>query len=521
MYIDARYLENGSLIEGDLCIVGAGAAGISIALDWIHSPYKVILLEGGGFEVDAAMQDLYAGKSIGQNYYSLEAVRLHYFGGTTSHWAGYCSPYDDIDFKKRDWVPLSGWPISKADLEPYYPKAQKILELGPYEYGLDYWQKIYPDLVPLPLDNNVIWNKIWQFSPPTRFNTRYRSDIVNAKNIHLYTYANVTDIEADENVQTIRQVTTRNLTGKQHRVKAKYFILACCALQNARLLLASNKQAPKGLGNDHDLVGRHFMEHLEVKSGELLLPFTASLKLYMLNFMDLRMRAELSTTAAIQKHYRILNGTISLSPELLARKEKSMIEMFPKKGTETLQLADAFQKELMEESKAKINERKYNSFELFTRLEQSPNPHSRITLDTEKDALGMPRIILNWQLTELEKRSIRQIHMVLGQQIGVAGIGRVRLMDWLKDENDPSWPSFLGGGWHHMGTTRMHHDPEQGVVDKNCKIFGINNLYIAGSSCFTTAGSANPTLTLISLSTKLSDFIKTHMNMSNLSRTVV
>jgi len=168
MHIDARRLENHSLIEGDLCIVGAGAAGISIALDWINTPFKVILLEGGGFELDPAMQDLYAGKSIGQKYYSLEAVRLHYFGGTTGHWAGYCSTYDDIDFEKRDWVPRSGWPITKEDLEPYYPKAQQILELGPYEYDLAYWQKKYPELVPLPLDNQVIWNKIWQFSPPTR-----------------------------------------------------------------------------------------------------------------------------------------------------------------------------------------------------------------------------------------------------------------------------------------------------------------------------------------------------------------
>ncbi|HUX84399.1 MAG TPA: GMC family oxidoreductase [Chitinophagaceae bacterium] len=508
MHIDARRLENHSLIEGDLCIVGAGAAGISIALDWINTPFKVILLEGGGFELDPAMQDLYAGKSIGQKYYSLEAVRLHYFGGTTGHWAGYCSTYDDIDFEKRDWVPRSGWPITKEDLEPYYPKAQQILELGPYEYDLAYWQKKYPELVPLPLDNQVIWNKIWQFSPPTRFNTRYRSAIVNAKNIHLYTYADATNIEADDTVRTIRQITVKNLAGKEHTVKAKYFILACCALQNARLLLASNQQAPKGLGNDHDLVGRHFMEHLEVKSGLLQLPVKSSLRLYMLNFMGLRMRAELSTTAEIQKKYQILNGTVSLSPELVASREKPMIELFPKKAAQSVEMASSFVKELRAESKSKANEKQYTSFELFTRMEQSPNPNSRVTLDTVKDALGMPRIILDWQLTEQEKRSIRQLYLILGQQIGVSGSGRVQLMEWLRKGDDYSWPDFLGGGWHHMGTTRMGENPQTGVVDQNCRVFGIDNLFMGGSSCFSTAGSANPTLTLTALVLRLSDFLK-------------
>ena len=141
-------------------------------------------------------------------------------------------------------------------------------------------------------------------------------------------------------------------------------------------------------------------------------------------------------------------------------------------------------------------------------MEQSPNPSSRVTLDTEKDALGVPRAALHWQLTDLEKSSIRKLYDVLGQQLGLAGLGRVRVNDWLKDDRDNTWPPSTGGGWHHMGTTRMHEDPRQGVVDADCKVHGIDNLFVAGSSCFTTAGAVNPTLTLVALCLRLSDHLK-------------
>ncbi|MDH5609620.1 MAG: FAD-dependent oxidoreductase, partial [Cyclobacteriaceae bacterium] len=172
MHIDARTLPNGTTIEGDICIIGAGAAGISLALEWANTPYKVILLESGGFQIESQIQDLYRGKSIGQRYFPLQSARLHYFGGTTGHWAGFCSTYDEIDFKKRDWVPNSGWPISRTDLDPFYQRAHSVLELGPFEYDMDYWKKKDPSLKSLPFDKEVLYDKVWQFSTPTRFGTR-------------------------------------------------------------------------------------------------------------------------------------------------------------------------------------------------------------------------------------------------------------------------------------------------------------------------------------------------------------
>jgi len=497
MHTDARTLENNSLIEGHLCIVGAGAAGISMALQWIGKPYKVILLEGGGLEYDPAMQNMYKGKSIGQPYYALESTRLHYFGGTTGHWAGYCSMFDEIDFRKRDWVPNSGWPITLNDLKDYYPKAHNLLELDHYSYDPAYWLQQDASLKPLEFDNNVVWNKIWQFSPPTRFGNKYREPVINASNIHLFTYANVTAIHADG--ANIKEVTVKNLAGKQHTVRAKHFVLACCAIQNARLLLASN------IGNDQ--VGRYFMEHLEIPSAELFLPTARALKFYELKFFYTKMRAELALTEAQQQKLQILNGTAALSP-------KEGQEVVTATDTPAVTAADEHLKgwqqseKYFKEGKVPAPEyRPHKIYDLYTRMEQSPNPSSRITLDTEKDALGLPRIVLNWQLTALEKTSIRKLYETIGQQAGAAGIGRVRMLEWLHDEHDASWPSSLGGGWHHMGTTRMHDDPKQGVTDRNCKVHGMNNLYVAGSSCFTTGGAANPTLTLIALTLRLADHI--------------
>lgn len=504
MHIDAKTLDNNSVIEGDICIIGSGAAGISMALDWKDTPYKVILLEGGGMEYDPQVQDLYDGKTTGQKYYPLKGCRLHYFGGTTGHWAGFCSPFDEIDFKKRDWIPKSGWPITKADLDPFYAKAHPMVELGPYDYSIPYWQKQFPDHEPLPINQEVIWNKIWQFSPPTRFGTKYRDAIVKAKNIHLYTYANVVDISANENVSAINSVTVKNFAGKQHTVKAKHFILACCSIQNARILLASNKQAPKGLGNDTDNVGRHFMEHIEIRSGEFWLDKPNLMGLYMLDFNNPKPRAELAVSAQKQEEHKILNGTTSLTPLSLAKGFPSMIETWSADVKKNEELFKSFDATSMKEETKKL----HNSFELFTRIEQAPNPDSRVTLDTEKDGLGMPRAKLNWALTQLEKHSIRKIHELIGQELGKAGIGRVKLMEYLWDENDTSWPPFTGGGWHHMGTTRMSEDPKMGVVDANCKVHGIANLHIAGASCYATAAAPNPTLTVIALTLRLSEHLK-------------
>lgn len=507
MHIDARELENKAIIEADICIVGAGPAGISMALDWVGKKENIVLLESGGFEYDDAVQDAYKGENTGLPYYPLKSTRLHYFGGTSNHWGGFCSRLDPIDFEARPWVADSGWPISLTDLEAFYPKAHELVELGPYQWSVDYWLENKPNFRQLFPDNNFLWDKIWKISPPTRFGKKYRDAIVSAPNIHLYTFANVTNIISSPEGQLVTEVEVRNLEGKSYTVKAKHFVLAGGAMQNARMLLAANTQQSRGLGNQYDVVGRYFMEHIEVRSGELWLTEPNDLAMYMLN---MEARAEIAVRPAIQQKLGITNGTVSLSPLNVANHlrahSKSWSSDDPRKNIEAVQEENKNAEENKILKRFKKNYRM--AFSMFSRFESAPNRESRVFLDTKKDAMGVPLASLHWQLSEIDKKSIRRAHELIGQQLGAEGKGRVKVFRFLEDADNNSWSEGTSGGWHHMGTTRMGNDPRTSVVDRNCRVHGMKNLYCAGSSCFPTSGAANPTLSLVALSLRLSAYLK-------------
>jgi len=513
MHIDARTLDNGTLIEGDLCIIGTGPAGVSLALEWIGSNRKVILLEGGGFNVEAQMQALYQGKSLDRPYYPLQSVGLHYFGGTSGHWAGFCSTFDPIDFEQREWVPHSGWPFNRQHLDPFYSRASTFLELGSDRFDLAYYEKQDPELKRLPLDESVFFHKIWQFSAPTRVGTVYRDPIVNAPNVHLYTYAKVVELVPNAGVTAIDSVRAKTIDGKEHRVRARHYVAACGAIHNARLLLASNSVAKQGVGNANDLVGRYFMEHFEIVSAEMTLDEPLPARIFQYPGRGRKgQRAELALQGAVQRKHRILNGTASPQGGALTGRENSRFASFS---------ADAEVNVAREAASAARGAAAapnrggggaapstQTTRALFTRQEQAPNPDSRVLLSTERDALGMPLADLQWRMTPIDKRSIRVFYELLGQELGRAKLGRVRLGEWLLDGDDMAWPTHLSAGWHNMGTTRMHKDPKQGVVDANNKVHGVANLYMAGASVYPTGGAVNPTLTLVALSMRLADHLK-------------
>lgn len=511
MLTDARNLDNETIIEGDLCIIGAGAAGISIAMEFLNTNQQVILLEGGGFQYEDRIQELFRGKTTGQPYYPLMSTRLHYFGGTTGHWGGMCSIFDPLVFRERAWVPHSGWPIDQEVLLPYYKRANSNVDLPGFGYDLPYWQQKDPELKTLPFDKEVFGHKIWRFSPPTRFGEKYRDPILKAPNIHLYTYANAVELLANEEVNSLTSVRVKNYKGKTHIVKAKYFVLACCAIQGARLLLASNKQAAAGLGNEHDLVGRFFMEHMELDLAELHVRKPDLFKLYFKSAWQ--MRAELAPTPGVQEAKQILNGIISFMP-LSKEGElppyiKSWTSNDPRENDRKIAELHSKVKEnrLMRFFKSK----KFRSLLAVMRLEQAPNPLSRVTLDTEKDELGVPRAQLNWAFTSFEKKTLLTLYEILAAQAGKNDIGRLRLKEELRNWSDTAMPASTSGGWHHMGTTRMSSDPRKGVVDANCKLHSMANLYVAGSACFPNGAAVNPTLTIIALSIRLADHLKAQL----------
>jgi choline dehydrogenase-like flavoprotein len=254
---DSRDLEEGTILGADLCILGAGAAGITLARALGSSGLTIILLESGGLEPEDANKALSEAKMTGIQTWSPADMRVRVLGGSTQHWTGHCRPLGADDFTARSWLPNSGWPITLADLEPYYALAQETLELGAFDYdpaGRAQGRALLPF-------SPVAENRYYQLSPPTRMGERYRSELDAAEYLTVYTYANATNLVLNGARTRIGAVDVKTLSGKSLRVQAGMFVLAMGGLENARLLLASNTQLSAGVANGNDVVGRYLMEH--------------------------------------------------------------------------------------------------------------------------------------------------------------------------------------------------------------------------------------------------------------------
>lgn len=524
MFIDARNLDDGARIDADLCIIGAGAAGITLARELAGSSIGVCLLESGGLESDPATQALYEGENVGLPYYDLTALRLRFFGGTTNHWSGTCRPLDAIDFEERPWVPFSGWPFDKAHLDPYYERAQAVCELGPYDYRPESWER--PDNLRLPLDPARVETAMFQSSPPTRFGLAYREAVGGASNIDTYLYANAVDLVATESARGLDHVRAVTLAGNSFEVHARRYVLATGAIENARLMLASNGVQQSGLGNDHDLVGRFFMEHLAVPSG-LLVPAAEDgrLRLYTepskLGGDGIQGKAYLTLPRSVLETERLVNVRAFIDPanaiEALRGTSAGVESVFDLMqslgaGGDTAQhvrnIVGGADDVAMYSYRRLFRPPRFRAWWLYTHMENAPNPDSRVSLTDDRDALGTRRVQLAWRLGELERRTFERSARIVAEECGRAGVGRVQL---LVPDPQTGWPTVyrgLRGAWHQMGTTRMHRDPRRGVVDEHCRVHGIENLCIAGSSVFPTSGYTNPTLTLVALAIRMADRLK-------------
>ncbi len=486
--------ENDSILNADICIVGAGAAGISMALQYVNKSCRVLLLEGGVINYDEKFQRLYHGETLKNGMTDakyLESSRLRMFGGTTGHWAGVCRPFDVADFEVRDWIPNSGWPISASDLTPYYDAAAKLLQIEPFV--MDDERSATGNQF---LDNDIFSIRNYHFSPPTRFSKVYSKDFSSAPNIAVLLDANVVNINLKENGKHVSSLEVASIynAGKKVKFRASQFVLATGGIENAKILLNSNDVHTKGIGNQYGLVGKYFMEHPEYSKPwnmALALPDNDPSTIIHNSASVSRKVAAIMPTAQTQRRYKMLNA----SGILHTYKSESVRKKF-------VGISDAAN--YIDSLKMPgIPYDAYQPYSIFLRTEMTPNESNLCYLVDKKDIFGNQQVALKYRVDELTDHTISAFAKILGIELGYSGIGRVN-----NYYTSGKHLTNMRHGWHHMGTTRMASSVQNGTVDSNCKVFGISNLYIAGSSVFATSSYANPTFTIVALALRLAKHIQ-------------
>lgn len=457
----------------DVCIVGAGPAGITIALKLAQQKKRVLLIEGGGLSYSRGSQNNYIGETQGDRYFSLKRTRLRFFGGSSNHWGGWCRELDSADFHPKGRFTQTGWPINKRDLDPYRYEAFQMLEIpGP------------PSDLELPGSG---LNRIYfSYSRPIRFLDKYYDTVVNSPWIDLKLNHDYLGMDCDD--QRIRAVRTRNIQGETSNFVADQYVLAMGGIENSRMLLWSDYLNSGRVLKGNRNIGRYWMEHPHFSLGKAILMNTLPFK------CDKRHRMFFAPTTDVMTRFNILNASVRV-------REPTAHGI--KKLSNDLSIA-APQLEKWAQYQAG------NPFFLVSRVraswEQEPRFENRVELSEQHDELGIPRSRLIWRKNLEDLKTIQVTARLFGEYLANTNLGRLKLDDWVLGRADYPADDELAGN-HHMGGTRMASSPKDGVVDKNCRVFGQKNLYMAGSSIFTSGGYANPTLTIVQLALRLADHL--------------
>jgi choline dehydrogenase-like flavoprotein len=526
MIISARDIDPGKILDANLCVVGAGAAGITLALELERRGIDTVVLEGGGEEYDAQSQDLHGGECVGERRFDIRSTRLRRLGGTTQHWGGMSPRMVAGDLERREGVPLSGWPIAYTELSRWYETAATYCEVSER-----YWfQKAKEDEVSggaPQFARGPLRAILTPWSPPTRFGDRYRAHIRDSKRIRLILHANVCELQTGRNPRLVESARVVTLQHGAWALRARSFVLATGGLEVPRLLLNSKSAHASGLGNGSGWVGRCYMDHLGLWSGVALFrkPFRQFHRLTeWLESGSSRARYTLVPQdtpegSKAQVNFRFLLDQTPVSYEGVSAsrrfiEEVSSLRLPPRLGPGIADmLLDA------DELAAKVLKRPGLGRDGGARLadgallphafaslsmEQLPNPQSRVTLADSRDLTGMPRLRLDWRILPADRENIRSAAMQLGRAMADNGLGSFYLPSFVRDLDLDGQVQIAS---HHMGTARMSVEARNGVVDSNLRLHDAHNVYVASSAVFPTGGWANPTLTIVALAARLASHL--------------
>jgi choline dehydrogenase-like flavoprotein len=462
MLVNFTNLKNNDFY--DYCIVGAGPAGITLAIKLAKKNKKILLVEGGGTEISHESQSLYEGEVVGDEYLSLDTCRLRYFGGTSNHWSGVCRTFDEIDFLSRPKFHLYEWPIEKSDIDKYLTEAFNILEIN----------NIKPDK---KINNWHIKKVHFEKSPPVRFKDKYFDQIKNSNNIFLTLNTNCINFET--NGKLITKVVLKNNFEK--KIKSENFILSTGGIENSRILLWSNELSNGEIVKNTSSLGKYWMEHPNFDVGEAIF-FGKDKFDYFNDFLVIEDQKKIDL-GILNNRIRFKRSQTSL--------EKNILEL------------SCYAPKLLKF--LKLNREKICGSVIQAVWEQEPLKENKITLSKKLDYLGVPRTKLYWKKTENDLINVKKSLEVFASTFIRENIGRIKIYPYVNNGNFPSSDNLASS--HHIGGTRMSDNPNNGVVDKNCKVHGQENLYILGSSIFPTGGYTNPTLPIIQFALRLSEHL--------------
>jgi choline dehydrogenase-like flavoprotein len=518
MMLDARSVGDGMSLEADLCIIGGGPAGLSIAHALLGKGHEIVLLEAGGRAYDPDDQALYQGEIVGLPYFPLDSARLRYLGGCSNHWGGWCTPYRDHALEPWPWIPGSGWPIAWGEGEPFVLRAAQLIGLPAEGWDVGYWSARL-GATDLPLNPDALGQFV-ELIRKTRFAGELAPSLERDPKTQVFLHANLVEIETDEGARAVTGVVARARESRRTlRIRARRYVLATGGIDNARHLLLADRFAPGGLGNRHDLVGRYFTDHATFY-GSVLQPSNPGLDLglYRRQRLDgFELVTQLVLPFEVARRERLLRTMMEMRPDhdprwdgdgmLSVRALRVAVRdhrLPDQLGRHLARIAGDFASILgLGWSSLQAGQLPIEQLQLRPTVAPAPNRESRVMLDDPVDELGLRRVKLDWRLSPIDKRSARFMLETFAAEAGAAGIGRVRVL--MSDDDDDF--SDVGPANHQMCTTRMADDPRTGVVDRNCRVHGVDNLYIAGSSVFSTAGDGSPTMMLVALALRLADHL--------------
>ncbi len=418
MFIDSRTLDDGKRFDRGICIVGAGAAGIALAIELERAGFDVDLIESGGFDLEAETESLSFARFIRDSVERTVGIqRLRQFGGTTNHWGGNCHPLEPFDFEAHSWVPDSGWPITREELDPHYDRAREILGLPHPDYRYD------PAAVGVGGRPTLLRSgsggesggdagsrfKIVQWRRtqpgPARFGEQYREWVEKSERVRCFLYANVTEIVPDRGGARIERLRATTLSGRKLEFRARRYVLCCGAIENARLLLMSNSVVPEGVGNQSDMVGRYFSQHAFRKARLTIVGQEKPRVFQEEHFTKVKTDADgrgdrvgYATTPEFRRDNQMLGFSAIINPTW-GYQQSLVLSRWSAKAVAELEAAGGEKPQI---AKPEARTRKLS---IAFIPEQSPNRESRIRLATEKDALGNPMAWADLQTRDIDLRS--------------------------------------------------------------------------------------------------------------------